>query len=345
MIEIAGRKIGPGHPPYVIAEASCNHGKDIDRAIGLIHAAKWAGADAIKFQAYEANTITINHDSDDFIVKDGPWKGHYMYSLYTSTQTPFDWFPALFDAAKKVGITLFASVFDESSVDLLEGLRCPAYKIASPEIRDRHLIHYALRTGKPLIVSTGMASSYEIAAASQLLRTYAWERMAFLHCVSGYPTNVTEADLGRIEEIKRLTLCHVGLSDHSVSPIVPIAATAMGACILEKHFRVSWYPSTEDAPFSLSEWEFARMVVDVRKTWEAMQPGSGKAEESSRQMRRSLYVVKDTKKGDLFTRDNVRSIRPSYGLPPCDLDTVLRSHAAISLERGTALKLEHLAND
>jgi pseudaminic acid synthase len=333
-MKIAGREIGPGHPPYIIAEISCNHRGDIREARALIAQAKQAGADAVKFQAYTADTITLDCDNPDFIIKDGPWKGRKLYELYSETQTPLDWFPALFDCARENDITAFASVFDRSSVDALEKLDCPAYKIASMEIVDIPLIKYAAKTGKPLIISTGMAHYGEIADAVDAGGGI--DNVAVLHCISGYPSEVAESNLHRMSGLMNPRR-HIGISDHTLGWEVPVAATALGACIIEKHLNLSPSNGSEDAAFSLAPIEFKLMTYKVRQIWQAMQPSEAKSEESSRQLRRSLYVVSDIKAGELFTEQNVRSIRPSYGLPPKNLPDILGQRASKDIKRGTAL--------
>ena len=335
-MKIAGREIGSAHSPYVIAELSCNHLGSLDEAKTLIRAAKICGADAIKFQAYTADSITLDCDNPDFIVKEGPWKGRRLYELYTVAQTPFEWFPALFEEAKRHGITAFASVFDPSSVDMLEKLGCPAYKIASMEIVDLSLIKYAAKTGKPLIISTGMASWKEVYDASFAADMGMGPRSAFLHCISGYPASIEESKLEMIQKLQRYQFGS-GISDHTLGWEIPVAATALGATIIEKHLTMSRSSVSEDAAFSLEPEEFAEMCMKVRQIWRAMQPSEAKSEESSRQLRRSLYVVEDMHVGDIFTRQNVRSIRPSYGLPPKNLSDILGRKAIKDIKRGTAL--------
>lgn len=338
-MQINGREIGPENPPFVIAEVGASHGGSFEKAIAMIGAAIGAGADAVKFQCYTPDTITIDCDNPDFIIKDGPWKGRKMYELYEKAHTPFEWFPDIFEVAKKHEITVFASVFDKSSVDLLERLGCPAYKIASMEITDIPLIRYASSTGKPLIISTGMATDKEIddalLACSPMVAT--------LYCVSGYPTKTEEMNL---EELKK----YDGISDHTKGWEIPVAATALGANIIEKHIR--WWDEngrnkSEDDEFSLNPYEFGKMCEAVMAIWQACQWqwSKPKSEESSRQLRRSLYVVEDMKRGDLFTEKNVRSIRPAYGLPPKCLDKVLGRFSNLDLKRGTALKWEMIGDD
>lgn len=329
-MNIAGREIGIGHPPYVVAEISGNHAGSLEFAKSLISAAARAGADAVKFQAYHPNTITLDCAQPDFYVKDGPWRGQRLYDLYHRTHTPFGWFPDLFKRAQCRDITIFASVFDHSSVDMLERLDCPAYKIASMEIVDIPLIKYAASTGKPVIISTGMAGDSEILDAIVAAPT-----ALFLHCVSGYPTRIADS---RLRSLKP----GWGISDHTSGIEVPIAATVLGAVLIEKHLRLA-DATTDDADFSLRPDAFARMVEGVHGVWESMRFEPRDCEWSSRQLRRSLYVVADIKKGEAFTHANVRSIRPSYGLPPKMLPEVLTKLAACDIVRGTALREAMLA--
>jgi pseudaminic acid synthase len=331
-MNINGREIAGGYPPYVIAEASGNHGGCLDYALSLIDAAKYAGADAVKFQAYTPDTLTLDCNKPDFIIQDGLWKGKKLYDLYTRTHTPYEWFPKLFKHAKKVGIPAFASVFDVSSVDMLQKLDCPAYKIASMEICDTPLIKYAAATGKPMIISTGMADFKEIKAALEVCNK---ENVAFLHCTSEYPGTVEFSDLARMLLMKVFVGNNipVGVSDHTPGPtIVPIAATALCAAIIEKHICLETV-ETEDAEFSLAPTEFKAMVSLVRYTNEAIRLRDFIAN-PSRQLKRSLYAVEDIKKGELFTKDNLRSIRPGYGISPACLPKLLGKKADQNYRRG-----------
>lgn len=330
-MKIDNREISPNFPPYIVAEISCNHTGSIDRAYDLIERAKHAQADAVKFQCYTADAMTIDCKRPDFEIKDGPWRGRSFYSLYKKNETPPEWFPRLFAHARKHKITAFASVFDRAGVDLLEKLDCPAYKIASFEIVDLPLIKYAAATGKPIIISTGMATFMEMQDALD-----AAPGATFLHCVSEYPTPIGHANLGRLAGF---TIPRFGVSDHSISPEVPIAATALGACMIEKHLRGKGYYGA-DAGFSLTPMEFGKMVTQVRNTWAAMQSPVGDPEAASRQFRRSLYVVEDVKAGEPFTETNVRSIRPGFGLPPRELERVLAGKAARDIARGTPLTVD-----
>jgi N-acetylneuraminate synthase len=334
--QIAGRSIGPDYPPFVIAELSGNHNGDLSRALALIDAAKAAGADAVKLQTYTADTITIDHDGPGFLIEDGLWKGRNLYQLYSEAQTPWDWHEALFAHARQSGLICFSSPFDETAVDFLQRLDAPAYKIASFELVDIPLIRHAARTGKPLIMSTGMANDAEIAEALSAAGGHAM----LLHCVSGYPTPNGEANLRRIERLRQDFGMPVGLSDHTMGSAAAVAAVACGACIIEKHITLRRADGGPDAAFSLEPDEFAVLCRDVRAAFEALRPQSGaraRSEEQNVMFRRSLYVVADMKAGEPFTPANVRSIRPGYGMPPRYYDQVLGKHATRALRRGEPL--------
>jgi pseudaminic acid synthase len=335
-MEIAGRKIGPNEPPYIIAEISCNHGGSPKRAHKLLEAAKACGADAVKFQAVEPQKITIDCDRPEFTIADGPWKGRNLFQLYSKTKTPFEWFPKLKEHAEHIGITWLASVFDKSAVDLMVELDAPAIKIASFEIVDVQLIRYAAATGKPLILSTGMASYADVSAAIKAIGPYKFEQHALLHCVSEYPTPVDQANLLRLKYGIRHGFVD-GISDHSVGPVIPIAAVACGAHIIEKHFALSYFPDTEDSAFSLDEIDFATMVANVRNTWKAMQPAAIDVEHSSRPLRRSLFAVADIPRGAVFSEKNIRSIRPGHGAPPASLPDFIGKRTARAIQRGEPL--------
>lgn len=339
-MNIAGREIGPGQPPYIIAEVSCNHGGSLERALEMIWSAKACGADAVKFQATTADTITIDCDRPEFTVADGPWKGRNLYQLYKQTETPFEWFPAIKANAENAGITWFASVFSKKAVDLMVDLDAPAIKIASFEIVDLPLIRYAASmSGKPLIISTGMASGQEINAAAMALEPYGHDQHAMLHCVSEYPCRPDQANLLRLKYGIKYSFVD-GISDHSTGPEIPIAATALGAAIIEKHFRLSWHPDTEDSPFSLDEVDFNDMVKHVRNTWAAMQPVEIDAPAAHRPLRRSLFAVADIPAGQPFTAENVRSIRPGYGFTPAAINLFIGKTAVRDIARGEPMAWE-----
>lgn len=328
---IEGREINGGITPYIIAEVSCNHGGLLDNAIELITAAKHAGADAVKFQAYTPDTITLNCHKPDFIIQDGLWKGRNLYDLYSQTYTPFEWFPELFKHAKSVGICAFSSVFDTTSVDMLEKLGCPAYKIASMEITDIPLIRYTASKNKPMIISTGMADFKEIKEALAVCDA---ANTAILHCTSEYPGTIEWADLARMLLLKVfLGNAVIGVSDHTPGPtVVPVAATALCAAIIEKHIKLMDVP-TEDAEFSLAPDEFKIMVDLCRYTNEAIRLREF-ASNPSRQLRRSLYAVDDIQKGEEFNENNLKSIRPGYGISPKSLPKLLGKKAGHNYRKG-----------
>lgn len=330
-MRIGLREIGRANPPYIIAEISGNHSGSLVRAKELIKAAKRAGADAVKTQCYEPSTITLNVSKLDFIIQSGLWAGRTLHELYESAHTPFVWHPELYSLASDLEITIFSSVFDYSSIELLEHLACPAYKIASMEIVDIPLIKRAASTKKPLIISTGMASMAEIQEADEAAGE---NPTAFLHCTSEYPATPERAGLGDyVNLVARLRHRNIGISDHTVGPVVPIAATALGATVIEKHIRLNGDRSSEDASFSLDERQFFEMVKLVRTTWDAMRELDAKPN-PSRQLRRSLYAVADIAEGEPFTEENVRSIRPGYGMPPKALPRLLGKRARQPFKKG-----------
>lgn len=328
MFSIRGREISPDQPPYIVAEVSCNHAGNLEYALELIGIAKRASADAVKFQAYTADTMTIDCDNDDFIMQDGLWKGQNLYDLYKRSQTPFEWFPELFAEAERQEITLFASVFDNTSVDMLENLECPAYKIASFEVGDTNLIRRVVETGKPMIVSTGMATGHDILRIKALT-----DNLIFLDCVSEYPTRINNGALHRRDSAELF-----GISDHSLGHEIAIAAVAMGACVIEKHLMIGSGIVTADADFSMLPFQFKEMCDKVRGVWEAIH--ASKSMSAMRQAMRSLYAVADIEKGESLTHENVRSIRPGYGLPPSRLDHVTQCIAAVDIKRGTPLSYD-----
>lgn len=339
---IGGQDIGAGHPPYIIAELSGNHNGDMERAFKLIDAAKSAGADAVKLQTYTADTITIDHDGPGFVIEGGIWNGRRLYELYREAHTPWEWHPALFEYARKVGIACFSSPFDRSAIDMLERLGAPAYKIASFEIVDTPLIRYAAKTGKPLVISTGMASRAEIDSALVAARQGSGD-IALLHCISGYPTPIEEANLLRIPALAQTYNCPIGLSDHTLGVEAAIAAVALGAAIIEKHITLARADGGPDAAFSLEPDELTKMVQGARAAFSAL--GSAEFERATSEQgniafRRSLYAVQDIAAGEVFTDMNVRSIRPGLGLPPSLLPDVLGARATRPIPRGTPLSAE-----
>jgi N-acetylneuraminate synthase len=341
--KIAGRPIGAGHPPYVIAELSGNHNGQLERALRLIDAAKDAGADAVELQTYTADTITIDYDGPGFTIEGGQWDGRRLHELYREAHTPWEWHPALFEHSRKIGIACFSSPFDATAVDLLEKLDAPAYKIASFEIVDLPLIRYAAQTRKPLIISTGMAKPDEIVEAVAAAHEGGASGIALLHCVSGYPTPAEEANLARIPALAAIHDCTIGLSDHTLGTGVPVAATALGATIIEKHVTLARADGGPDASFSLEPHEFATMVQGVRTAHVALgraDYGQAPSERASMVFRRSLYAVKDIAAGDMLTNENVRSIRPGYGLAPKHLPDLLGRRARAVIARGTPMSFD-----
>jgi pseudaminic acid synthase len=341
-ITIAGRRIGQGAPVYVIAELSANHNQNFERAVRVVHEAKDAGADAVKLQTYTADTITLASDKKCFRIAGGTlWDGRTLHNLYEEAFTPWEWQPKLKQVADDLGLQLFSSAFDDTAVDFLEQMNVPAHKLASFELVDIGLIQKMARTGKPLIMSTGMASAAEIDEAVQAARTAGASQVALLKCTSAYPAPPEDANLRTIPELARRYDCPAGLSDHTMGIAVPVAAVALGACIVEKHMCLSRADGGPDSAFSLEPQEFKAIVDAVRVTEKAL--GSvrfapGTRELSGLQFRRSLFVIENVKSGDVFTKSNVRSIRPADGLHPRHLDEVLGSRAACDIERGTPLQ-------
>lgn len=301
----------------------------------------------MKLQTYTADTITLDHDGPGFVIEGGLWNGRRLYDLYREAHTPWEWHPALFEHARKIGITCFSSPFDPSAVELLENLGAPAYKIASFEVIDIPLIERAAATGKPLIISTGMANSEEIYDAVAAARRAGAGGVALLHCVSGYPTPASEANLLRIQALSRDFDCPIGLSDHSMGIEVAVAAVALGATIIEKHMTLARADGGPDAEFSLEPHEFAELVRGARNAFAALgapEHGRAASEQGNVAYRRSLYVVRDIAAGELFTDQNVRSIRPGYGLAPKLLPAVIGRRAARDIARGTPLALDLIAS-
>lgn len=339
--EINGRRVGPGHPVYVIAELSANHNQDFDQAVRIIHAAKEAGADAVKLQTYTADTITLKSDRECFRIGGGTlWDGRNLHELYAEAYTPWEWQPKLKKIANDLGLDLFSSAFDATAVDFLEKTGVPAHKIASFELVDIPLIEKMARTGKPLILSTGMATLEEIEEAITAARGAGAEQIALLKCTSAYPARPEEMNLHSMVALSEKFGVPVGLSDHTMGTAVPVAAVAVGASIIEKHLTTSRQLQGPDSAFSLEPQEFREMVDAVRIAEKAMGAEGFHASDSeaaSRSFRRSLFVVQDVKKGDAFTAQNVRSIRPAHGLHPRHFSEIMGRHAACDIACGTPL--------
>lgn len=337
---IANRKIGPGEPPYIIAEMSANHNGSLDAALRIIEEAARAGADAIKIQTYRPDTITIDCDRPEYRIKGGLWDGKTLYELYEWAHTPWEWHAELFAKARAAGITMFSSPFDETAVDLLEKLGCPAYKIASFEAVDLGLIGYVAQTGKPMIISTGLANAEEIAEAIAAARQGGAGGLAVLHCVSGYPAPPQDYNLKTIPDMATRFQVPVGLSDHTLGNTTAIASVALGACLIEKHFTLDRSGGGPDDSFSMEPADLAALVADAHTAWVALGDVSydrAQSEKGNLIFRRSLCAVKDIKKGEIFTRDNVRSIRPGFGLPPKELPNILGKRATRDYARGEGI--------
>ncbi len=341
-IHIAGRPIGQSHPPYLIAEISANHNGSLDTAIAILDGAAAAGADAVKLQTYRPDTITLKSDRPEFRISSGLWAGQTLWDLYEGAHTPWEWHKPLFERARERKVTIFSSPFDATAVDLLEDLGAPAYKIASFEAVDLPLIRYAASTGKPLIISTGMADDDEIAEAIEAARDGGCRELAILHCVSGYPAPAEDYNLRTIPDmIARFGLV-TGLSDHTLDNTTAIAAVALGASIIEKHVTADRTGGGPDDSFSLEPDEFGALCRSARTAWEAMGKadyGLASSERGNRQFRRSLYFVRALKAGQVVSADDVRSVRPGFGAAPKHLDAILGRPVLRDIEAQTPVDL------
>ncbi|MCD6238903.1 MAG: pseudaminic acid synthase [Thermotogae bacterium] len=346
-LEIKDKKIGENYPVFIVAELSANHLQKFDNAVRLIKAAKEAGADAVKLQTYTPDTITIDCDNEYFRIKQGTlWDGKTFYQLYKEAYTPWEWQPKLKEIAESEGLIFFSSVFDKSAVDFLEEIDVPAYKIASFEITDIPLIEYVASKGKPVIISTGIATLSDIEEVVNACKRMGNNQIALLKCTSAYPAPLEEINLRTIPNMAATFKTVVGLSDHTLGISVPIASVALGACIIEKHLTLDRSLGGPDAAFSLEPEEFRAMVKAVREVEKALGEVSYELSEKikrSREFSRSLFVVKDIKAGEVFTEENVRSIRPGYGLPPKFLKEVLGRRAACDIKSGAPLEWEMIS--
>ncbi len=340
VIEINGRKIGKKFSPYVVAEISANHNGNIENALRSISEAKICGAHAVKLQSYTADTMTIPCDKPDFQITSGLWKGQTLHELYRSAQTPFEWHKPLFDHARKIGITCFSTPFDETAVDLLENLNACAYKIASFELTDLPLVKYVASTGKPMIVSTGMANFEEINDVVSQIKSCGNKNLILLHCVSSYPAPITSMNIKTISKIENDFGSLVGLSDHSLGVNASLAATALGACFIEKHFILDRTMGGPDSSFSIEPDELKFLCEQVDLTWQCLGESGyqlKKEEQENIRYRRSLYAVEKIKKGEPIRARSIRRIRPGYGLSPKHIDKVLTMTAGEDIEYGEAI--------
>lgn len=345
-VEINGRRIGPGHPVYIVAEMSANHGQDFDVAVRLLEAARASGADAVKLQTYTADTLTIDCDNEHFRIKGTLWDRRTLYDLYQEAQTPWEWHFKLKAIAKELGIDLFSTPFDETAVDFLETMEVPCYKIASFELVDIPLLKKVAQTGKPVMMSTGMATLGEIEEAVTTLRQAGCDHLTLLKCVSAYPAPPEAMNLRTIPHMAEAFGLPVGLSDHTLGIAVAVAAVALGARVVEKHLILSRSDPSPDAAFSLEPHEFKAMADAIRTTEKALGAvhyGLTPKEAESRVFRRSLFATKDIKAGEVFSRENVRSIRPGHGLHPRHLEDVIGKRASRAILRGDPLSWHDLS--
>ena len=345
-ISIESRRIARSQSPYVIAEMSANHGNNLEHAKALITAAKHAGADAVKLQTYSADTITLDSDRPDFLIEHGPWAGQRLYDLYDNAHLPWEWHEPLFVHARNIGITLFSSPFDRSAVDLLDDLGAPAFKVASFEIVDLPLIEYIASKGKPIIISTGMASQSEIEEAVNTATASGCTDLALLQCVSAYPAKSEDYNLLTIPHLEREFSVVSGLSDHTLDNTAAIASVALGASIVEKHFTLDRSMGGPDDGFSIEPDELKGLCRDLRKAHSSLgrvKSGPGTEESSNIQFRRSLYFTKDLQPGEIIKESDIKSVRPGFGLPPKCTSKVVGSSVAFAIERHTPVRWEHLS--
>jgi pseudaminic acid synthase len=339
-MKIKGRAVGFGHPCFVIAELSANHGGSLDKALAIVRAAKDAGADAIKLQTYTADTMTLDADNDCFAIKGGLWDGQRLYQLYEKAATPWEWHKPLKEEADRLGLIFFSSPFDESAVDFLESLDVPAYKIASFELVDDVLLAKVAQTKKPVIMSTGMATLEEINHALEVLNANGAKEIALLKCVSSYPAPAEDMNLRTIKDMQERFKCPVGLSDHTLGYTVPVAAVALGAQLLEKHLMHDANDDTPDAAFSMTPKTFSEMVQALRLAEGALgKPTYSPTCNETKNIifRRSVFVAKDIKKGETFSRENIRVVRPGHGLSPKHYAATIGKKATVDLAKGTPL--------
>ena len=341
--KILRREVSDEFPPYIIAEISANHNGNVANAFKIIDMAKRCGADAVKMQTYTPDTITLNSSKEDFVIKDGLWKGRTLHQLYEWAHTPWEWHAELFAYSKDVGITLFSTPFDDTAVDFLEELDTPAYKIASFECTDLNLIKRAASTNKPLIISTGMANDSEIGEAVDTAIKFGSGELTLLHCVSGYPSPAAEYNLRTLADMKNRFGVHVGLSDHTLDNTTAIAAVALGAVMVEKHVTLDRNGGGADDSFSLEEDGLRELCSSTKTAWQSLGKVNyerTEAEKGNVKFRRSLYFVRALKEGDVITENDIRSVRPGFGLPPKYYHNLIGTKVAISVEKNSPVTLE-----
>lgn len=342
-IKIGTKTISTENSPFIIAEISANHNGSLERALETVKAAQLCGVHAVKIQTYTPDTMTIDCKLEDFKIQKGIWRGKTLYELYGEAFTPYEWHKKLFSYAKKIGVTIFSTPFDETAVDLLETLNTPAYKIASFEITDLPLLSYVASKGRPMLISTGMATFEEIGEALETAKSGGCNELAIFHCVSSYPTPLSAANLAKIEILKKEFSVHVGLSDHTEGTIAGIAATAIGATLIEKHFTLSRTLGGVDSSFSLEPDEMHELVIKTDETYNALgnnHRSRPKLEKENKIFRRSLYFVQDLKVGDMITEKHVRRIRPGFGLSPKYYKQILNKKALRNIKKGERVSWE-----
>ncbi|MEC0766794.1 pseudaminic acid synthase [Bacillus atrophaeus] len=346
-INIDGRSIGPHHPPFIIAEMSGNHNQSLERAFNIIEAAAKAGAHALKIQTYTADTMTLNMNTKDFTIEDNNslWSGSTLYTLYQQAYTPWEWHKPIFDKCRELGMIPLSTPFDESAVDFLEDLGVPIYKIASFENTDIPLIKKVAATGKPIIISTGMATVAEIDETIRAAKGAGCKELILLKCTSTYPASPENTNISTIPHMKELFNCQVGLSDHTMGTGVAVASVALGATVIEKHFTLSRADGGVDSAFSLEPHELKELVIETERAWQALGHityGPTDKEKASLKFRRSIYVKKDIKAGEIFTKENIKVVRPGYGLEPKYFDLIIGRTAKKHISAGTPLGWDYI---
>jgi len=344
-LNIDGRIIGDDHPPYIVAELSANHNGSLETALKILERAKECGADAVKLQTYTADTITLNSDREEFMIKGGLWDGRILYDLYNEAHLRWAWHKPLFEHARKLEITIFSTPFDNTAVDLLEDLNAPAYKIASFEAVDLPLIKYVANTGKPMIISTGMADAEEIGEAIEAAREGGCKELAILHCVSGYPASPEDYNLRTIKDMRERFGLVTGLSDHTLDNTTAIASVVMGSSIIEKHFTLDRNGGGPDDSFSMEPPDLTALCRDAKTAWSALGKvdyGMKSSEQANIKFRRSLYFVKALKAGDVITANAVRSVRPGYGIAPKFVEHIVGKKVVRNIEKNSPVCFDDL---